>query len=100
MGYYQCKYCGHRPTSPQAARCSRCDEPNPAQYVATVEDRKGYFVWTVVFGGASVMFPEYAPICQVIAAFFLYSFLNTIIPLTQILVLLFILWFLGNVFGS
>lgn len=100
MGYYQCRNCGYTPISQRAARCTRCDEPNPAEYVHTVEDRKGYFFWVVVFGAASVMFPEYAGICQIIAGIFLYSFLNTIIPLTQILVLLFVLWFLKNVFAS
>lgn len=90
----------HRPTSPQAARCTACDEPNPSEYVQTSTDRKGYFFWVVIFAAASVMFPEYAGICQIIAGIFLYSFLDTIIPLTQILVLLFFLWLFSNVFGQ
>ena len=104
MGYYQCRYRGCTPIAENAAVCPHCGGSNPAVYIQTkadvISDRKGYFFWMLAFAAGSVMFPEYAGICQVIAAIFLYSFLDTIIPLTQILVLLFFLWLFTNIFGS
>ncbi|MBM76309.1 MAG: hypothetical protein CMK59_12970 [Proteobacteria bacterium] len=76
---------------------------NPAIYVRTkadiVNERKGSLFWVVVFVGCSIYFPEYAFISQLLAGYFAYSFLNTIIPLTQILFVLFLLWIFTDVFN-
>lgn len=104
MGYHQCRHNGCTPIAQDASVCPHCGGSNPAVYIRTkvdiISDRKGYLFWMLAFAAGSVLLPEHAPLFHIGAAIYLYSLLNTIIPLTQILVLLFFLWLFTNIFGS